>query len=102
MVAVDPNPCVVFDIFGWGESDVGGSEEDWSARSRVADLLALADAINAPTFHLVGESYGGTIALMVALDAPSASKPSRFPMPPCRVLRRFLDRRAGRGMATLL
>lgn len=69
-ILAETHKIVVFDMFGWGESDANGSEEDWSASSRVADVLALADAVDAPTIHLVGESYGGTIALMVGLRAP--------------------------------
>ncbi|MCB4805581.1 pimeloyl-ACP methyl ester carboxylesterase [Methylobacterium brachiatum] len=61
---------ILFDMFGWGAFPATEDERSWSAPSRVDDVLALADAVKARTFHLVGESYGGTIALMVALRAP--------------------------------
>lgn len=62
---------VVFDMFGFGESRPSGSGAgDWSPQARVRDLLALANEVGAGTFHLIGESYGGTIALMAAMRAP--------------------------------
>src|SRR5690606_21015811 len=61
---------VVFDMFGCGESLQFEDEADWSPQARVRDVLALADEIGAQTFHMVGESYGGTIALLTALTAP--------------------------------
>lgn len=66
----DRHRIVVFDMFGCGLSQPDGTAADWSAASRVDDLMALADAVGASRFHLVGESYGGTVAMMAALAAP--------------------------------
>lgn len=61
---------VFFDMFGCGESKGSDRAEDWTPAARLSDLYALADLVGAPTFHLVGESYGGTLVLMAALDSP--------------------------------
>lgn len=61
---------VLFDMFGCGESQSFQNKADWSPQARVRDVLALADEVGAGEFHMVGESYGGTIALMTALRAP--------------------------------
>ncbi|MDF1790898.1 MAG: alpha/beta hydrolase [Thalassobaculaceae bacterium] len=61
---------VVFDMFGCGESEAAGPAKDWTPAARVRDILALADAVGAERFHLVGESYGGTVSLLTALTAP--------------------------------
>jgi pimeloyl-ACP methyl ester carboxylesterase len=71
---VDRYRLVVLDMFGCGASQPDGPPGDWAAGSRVDDLLALADLVGAPRFHLVGESYGGTIALMTALRSPERVK----------------------------
>ena len=67
---VDRYRIVVFDMFGCGDSVADGQSKDWSPKARVRDILALADAVGAGRFHLVGESYGGTVALLTALTAP--------------------------------
>ena len=42
------------------------------AESRVDYLFSVADAVDVSAFHIVGESYGGTIALMAGLTRPAA------------------------------
>jgi pimeloyl-ACP methyl ester carboxylesterase len=61
---------VIFDMYGCGESRAQGGPQDWSAENRVDDVLSVADAVDASAFHVVGESYGGTIALMTGHRAP--------------------------------
>jgi pimeloyl-ACP methyl ester carboxylesterase len=65
---------VVFDMYGCGESTARGGPQNWSAESRVDDLLSVADSVDVSAFHVVGESYGGTIALMEGLRAPGRVK----------------------------
>lgn len=67
---IDRYRIVGFDMYGCGDSSGGDDPEDWAAAARVDDLFAVADAAGAERFHVVGESYGGTIALMSALRAP--------------------------------
>ena len=57
---------VRFDSRGLGRSSRPGDGFAWSMTGMAADLLAIADAVDARRFHLVGESLGGTVALHVA------------------------------------
>ncbi len=61
---------VRFDMRGFGRSDVPAADFAWSMRLLVDDVLSVADAVEAPSFHFVGESMGGTIGLRAALDHP--------------------------------
>jgi pimeloyl-ACP methyl ester carboxylesterase len=61
---------VRFDMRGFGESSVPPANYLWSFDGLVDDLMQIADAVNAPRFHLVGESIGGTAALSAALKFP--------------------------------
>ena len=65
---------VIFDMYGCGELSAQGRPQDWTAESRVDDLLSVADAVDASAFHVVGESDGGTIALLAGLRAPRRVK----------------------------
>ncbi len=76
---------VRFDMRGFGRSAVPAGDFRWSFDGLVDDLLKVADAAEAPRFHLVGESIGGTVALACALRAPR------------RLLSLTLSNAAGRG-----
>lgn len=67
---VNTHRIVVFDMFGCGDSHAEGPQKDWTPQARVRDIVALADAVGADRFHLVGESYGGTVGLLTALTVP--------------------------------
>ncbi len=56
---------ICFDPRGWGES--GPTDRPWS---NVEDLCALLDQIGVARAHFVGSSFGGGIALDLALDHP--------------------------------
>ena len=61
--------CVRFDMRGCGRSSIPPDGQKWSMEEMMSDVLALADAVNADKFHLIGESIGGTISLYTALNA---------------------------------
>jgi pimeloyl-ACP methyl ester carboxylesterase len=61
---------VRFDMRGYGRSPEPPASYLWSADGMLADLFAVADAAGLERFHLVGESVGGTIALLAAARAP--------------------------------
>ena len=62
--------CVRVDMRGCGQSTVPPAGHDWTMDGMMSDLLAVADAVEAERFHLIGESVGGTISLYTALHAP--------------------------------
>ena len=57
-----------FDMLGFGRSQLPAPDFAWTMEGLEADILAVADAADAPTFHFVGESMGGTIGLHCALS----------------------------------
>ena len=66
---VDRYRLVRFDMRGHGESPLPRGF-DWTLDGAVADVKAVADAVGAQRFHIVGESTGGTVALAVAARHP--------------------------------
>lgn len=61
---------VVFDMRGYGRSQIPAPDFAWSLDLLVRDAFAVADAAGLTRFHLVGESIGGTIGLAAALARP--------------------------------
>ncbi len=59
-----------FDMRGHGKSAHPSKDAPLSLELLVDDLFAVADAAGVERFHLVGESIGGTIALLAALKRP--------------------------------
>ncbi|WP_309604189.1 alpha/beta hydrolase, partial [Phenylobacterium sp.] len=59
---------VRFSMRGFGDSTLPSPEFDWSLDSFSSDLIAVADATRTRKFHLIAESFGGTIALNTALQ----------------------------------
>ncbi|MEK9722678.1 MAG: alpha/beta hydrolase [Rhodospirillaceae bacterium] len=55
---------------GNGGATVPGPDFDWTMDGLLDDLLAVADAVGADRFHLVGESLGGTVCYATALRDP--------------------------------
>lgn len=70
---------------GFGSSSLSHGKFRWSFDLLAQDVLAVADAAEARSFHLVGESIGGTAAIAVALGASN------------RVLSLALSNAAARG-----
>jgi pimeloyl-ACP methyl ester carboxylesterase len=58
---------VCFDMRGHGHSTHPAADAPLSLDALVEDVFAVADAARAQRFHLVGESIGGTIALLAAI-----------------------------------
>lgn len=59
---------VRFDMRGMGLSAAAGSPEKWTFERYAQDVVDVADAVGARTFHFVGESYGGTVGMMLGLN----------------------------------
>ena len=66
-VLADRYRVIRFDMRGPGLSPYPGPGAALSLDMRADDVFAVADAADAPRFHLVGESIGGTIALLAAI-----------------------------------
>jgi pimeloyl-ACP methyl ester carboxylesterase len=58
---------VRFDMRGCGASAPLGPTSPWTLDSFVDDVIAVADAVAAPRFHLIGESFGGTVTLYTSV-----------------------------------
>lgn len=58
---------VRFDMRGCGRSSVPGPGFRWSLGVLADDVLAVAGAANVENFHFVGESFGGTVGLYLAI-----------------------------------
>ncbi len=61
---------VTFDMRGHGRSGRPPADAPLSLDLLADDVFKIADAAGADRFHLVGESIGGTIALLAALGQP--------------------------------
>lgn len=61
-----------FDTLGFGRSTVPGPGHRWSLDGLADDVLAVARAAGGDRFHLVGESLGGTVGLLLASRRPDA------------------------------
>lgn len=59
-----------FDMRGFGQSVIPPKDHDWSMDEMVRDLWDVADTAGNGMVHLVGESFGGTIALAAAVARP--------------------------------
>lgn len=54
---------VLFDMRGCGESPLPDDGFEWTIDSFASDVMAVADTFEVERFHLIGESFGGTVAL---------------------------------------
>lgn len=61
---------VRFSMRGFGGSSPPPPDFAWTLDSFSDDLLALADALGIERFHLIAESFGGTVSLNAALARP--------------------------------
>jgi len=66
-VLADRYRIVLFDMRGHGRSTHREPGDDLSLEMLANDVFAVADAAGAARFHLIGESIGGTIALLAAM-----------------------------------
>lgn len=58
------------DLRGYGDTEALPVDASRGVRDWSDDVLALADALGFETFHLLGWSLGGGVAMQVLLDAP--------------------------------
>jgi pimeloyl-ACP methyl ester carboxylesterase len=60
-----------FDTRGYGASSVPPESHRWTLEASLADLMEIVALAGGGPVHLVGESFGGTVALFAALRHPA-------------------------------
>ena len=67
----DERPVVFFDQLGCGRSDRPSDETLWTKERFVEEVAAVRDELGLTDVHLLGQSWGGLLALEYALTKPS-------------------------------
>lgn len=65
--------CIIPDLRGYGDSDAPTDNADhstYSKRQMATDIVALMDALELKTAHILGHDRGGRVAYRFALDHP--------------------------------
>lgn len=73
-VLADRYRIVRFDMRGMGRSREADHENGLPFDVLVNDVISVADAVGAERFHFVGESIGGTVALVVGAEFPDRAR----------------------------
>ena len=68
---IDRYRVVITDLRGYRRSVSSAPGPSWTLANLSDDVIAVADAMGLETFHLLGESIGGTIALDCAVRYPA-------------------------------
>lgn len=63
-------PSIAVDLRGHGQSQGFNNQSDYSVDRIARDLLELMDHLHIPAAHVVGHSWGASIALRLAIIAP--------------------------------
>jgi proline iminopeptidase len=69
-VADDDLQVLIYDQLGSGKSDVPPDDYDWTVERFVHELDDLRERLALGRIHLMGNSWGGVLALQYALDRP--------------------------------
>jgi proline iminopeptidase len=69
-VADDELQVLIYDQLGSGKSDVPPADYDWTVERFVVELEELRERLALGRVHLMGNSWGGVLALQYALDRP--------------------------------
>lgn len=68
-------PVIFYDQLGCGKSSIQGEHKDlWTLSRFVTELDALTEVLAIKQFHLLGQSWGGTLAVEYALAHPEKVK----------------------------
>lgn len=67
---VTAHRIIRFDTRGYGQSSVPPENHEWTLEGALADLMEIVDVAGSEPVHLVGESFGGTAALLAAIRHP--------------------------------
>ena len=64
----DGRPVIMYDQIGCGNSYIEGHPEYFTAETWIEELKALRQALGLERVHILGQSWGGMMALLYALD----------------------------------
>lgn len=67
---VTTHRVIRFDTRGYGQSSVPPEDHEWTLDGALSDLMEIVDVAGPAPVHLVGESFGGTAALLAAIHHP--------------------------------
>lgn len=68
LTAQTGRPVVMYDQLGCGQSDIPADTSLWQAATWVAELQALRDYLGLKRVHLLGQSWGGMLAIIYLCD----------------------------------
>ena len=68
LTATTGRPIVMYDQLGCGQSDMPDDPQLWRAQTWVAELQALRDYLGLTKIHLLGQSWGGMLAIIYLCD----------------------------------
>jgi len=71
LTAQTGRPIVMYDQLGCGKSDMPADTSLWQAATWVAELQALRDYLGLKHVHLLGQSWGGMLAIIYLCDHQS-------------------------------
>lgn len=69
-VLADERAVILYDQLDSGRSDAPGDPANWQVGRFVAELEAIRAALRVPRWHVLGGSWGGTVALEYAAQQP--------------------------------
>ncbi|MFW2831138.1 alpha/beta fold hydrolase [Sphingomonas sp. ID0503] len=75
----DERAVIVYDQLDCGRSDHPSDPADWTAKRFVSEVDAIRAALDLRRLHIVGNSWGGTIALEYATPPRRAEEPDAQP-----------------------
>jgi len=67
---VTSHRVIRFDTRGYGQSAVPPEDHEWTMQGALDDLMEIVSLAGPDPVHLVGESFGGTAALLAAIRHP--------------------------------
>lgn len=62
-------PCISVDLRGHGDSQDFGPDSHFSIQSIAQDVIELMDFLDIPSAHIVGHSWGASVALRISVSA---------------------------------
>ena len=71
-IAKTGRKVIMYDQIGCGKSYVEGHDELWNQETWMEELVALMEYLNIESCHLLGQSWGGMLAIAYAIEKKNA------------------------------